>query len=83
MDTDHKKYLEPMTGLNGPCQKNQEIANTEHKPVIVDNRTIYIHCNLKGHPIKMGLTNSPICERCLKINESVTHTPHAHEAGDY
>jgi hypothetical protein len=31
------------------------------------------HCHLKGHIFKCGLTNSPICERCLEKDESVTH----------
>jgi hypothetical protein len=28
---------------------------------------------LKGHLFKMGLTDSPICERCLEKDESATH----------
>jgi hypothetical protein len=31
------------------------------------------HCHLKGHLFKMGLTNDPICERCLEGDESATH----------
>jgi hypothetical protein len=31
------------------------------------------HCHLKGHLFKMGLTGSPICERCLEKEESATH----------
>jgi hypothetical protein len=31
------------------------------------------HCHLKGHLLKMGLTNSPTCERCLEKGESATH----------
>jgi ribonuclease HI len=30
------------------------------------------HCYLKGHLFKMGLTNDPICERCLEADESAT-----------
>jgi hypothetical protein len=31
------------------------------------------YCHLKGHLFKMGLTESPICERCLEKDESATH----------
>jgi hypothetical protein len=33
------------------------------------------NCHLKGHLFKMGLTNSPICERCLvkDVRESAQH----------
>jgi hypothetical protein len=31
------------------------------------------HCHLKGHLLKMGLTGSVICGRCLEEVESVTH----------
>jgi hypothetical protein len=31
------------------------------------------HCHLKGHLFKMGLTESPTCERCLEKDESATH----------
>jgi hypothetical protein len=31
------------------------------------------HCHLKGHLVKLGLTNDPTCERCLEEDESATH----------
>jgi hypothetical protein len=31
------------------------------------------HCHLKGHLFKLGLTDDPICERCLQEDESATH----------
>jgi hypothetical protein len=31
------------------------------------------HCHLKGHLFKLGLTDDPICERCLEEDESATH----------
>jgi hypothetical protein len=31
------------------------------------------HCHLKGHLFKLGLTDDPICGRCLEENESATH----------
>jgi hypothetical protein len=30
-------------------------------------------CHLKGHLFKLGLTDDPICERCLEEDESATH----------
>jgi hypothetical protein len=30
-------------------------------------------CHLKGHLFKLGLTDDPIYERCLKEDESATH----------
>jgi hypothetical protein len=31
------------------------------------------HCHLKGHLSKLGLTDDPICERCLEDDESSKH----------
>jgi hypothetical protein len=31
------------------------------------------HCHLKGHLFKLGLTDDPICEKCLEEDESATH----------
>jgi hypothetical protein len=31
------------------------------------------HCHLKGHLLKLGLTDDPTCERCLQEDESATH----------
>jgi hypothetical protein len=31
------------------------------------------HCHLKGHLFKLGLTDDPMCERCLEEDESATH----------
>jgi hypothetical protein len=31
------------------------------------------HCHLKGHLFKLGLTDDPICGRCLEEDESDTH----------
>jgi hypothetical protein len=32
------------------------------------------HCYLKGHFLKLGFANDPICERCLEEQELSTHT---------
>jgi hypothetical protein len=31
------------------------------------------HCHLKGHFLKLGLTDNAICERCLEEDESATN----------
>jgi hypothetical protein len=31
------------------------------------------HCHLKGHLFKFGLTDDPICERCLEEDKSATY----------
>jgi hypothetical protein len=31
------------------------------------------HCHLKGHLSKLGLSDSPTCERCQEENETATH----------
>jgi hypothetical protein len=31
------------------------------------------HYHLKGHLFKLGLTDDPICERCLEEDDSATH----------
>jgi hypothetical protein len=54
-------------------QKNQEIVKTKQVPVTVGDSTTYGTCHLKGHLFKMGLTDNPICEKCLEKDESATH----------
>jgi hypothetical protein len=41
------------------------------------------HCHLKGHLFKLGLTNSPTCERCIEKDESATHILYDFEAIAY
>jgi hypothetical protein len=31
------------------------------------------HCNLKGHLFKLGLVNSPECDRCKQASEMASH----------
>jgi hypothetical protein len=54
------------------------------------DRTSSAHCHLKGHLFKMGLTDSPTCERCLEKDETAIaylrfrHLVHYFmEPGDY
>jgi hypothetical protein len=49
----------------------------------MDSRTFTGHCHLKGHLLKLGLTDDPTCERCLEEEESATHILHDSEAIAY
>jgi hypothetical protein len=40
---------------------------------MVGDRTTPMTLSLERHLFKMGLTNSPTCERCLEKDESATH----------
>jgi hypothetical protein len=47
------------------CQKNQGTVTTKHNQLRRVPGLLTGHSHLKGHLFRMGLTNSPICERCL------------------
>jgi hypothetical protein len=77
----HKKYWESVTGLTqakglipGPSArrtKDQLKLNRDQLRSVV--RLFTGHCHLKGHLFKLGLTDDPICARCLEEDESGTH----------
>jgi hypothetical protein len=77
----HQKYWESLIGLNQAKGFLQGPTVVRTKELLKLNRNqlrwviglITGHCHLKGHLFKMGLTNSPICERCLEKGESATH----------
>jgi hypothetical protein len=60
------------------CQKNQTTVKTEHKAVMVGDRTTY-----RTLSPETELINSPICERCLEKHESATHILWDCEAIEY
>jgi hypothetical protein len=74
-------YWESTTGLKqakglkpGPsARRTKDLLklNRDHLRWVVGLLTG--HCYLKGHLFKLGLTDDPICERCLKEDESATH----------
>jgi hypothetical protein len=71
-----KKYWESTTGLRtytrALCQRNDLLKlNRDQLRWVVGLFTG--HCHLKGHVFKLGLTDDPICERCLEDDESVTY----------
>jgi hypothetical protein len=77
----HKKYWESVTGLTQAKGLIQGPSVRRTKDLLKLNRDqlrwvvglLIGHCHLKGHLIKLGLTDDPICERCLEEDESATH----------
>jgi hypothetical protein len=77
----HKKHWESITGLTqakgltlGPSARRMKDLlklNRDQLRWVVELFTG--HCRLKGHLFKLGLTDDPICERCLEEYESATH----------
>jgi hypothetical protein len=78
---DHQKYWESLTGLKqakgflqGPSvRRTRELLKLNRNQLQWVTGLLTGHCHLKGHFFKMGLTNSPTCERCLEKDESTTH----------
>jgi hypothetical protein len=77
---DHKKYYEPLTGLKQAkgFLQGPSVRRTKGQLKLNGNQLRWVrvltgHCHLKGHLFKMGLTESPTCERCLEKDESATH----------
>jgi hypothetical protein len=73
----HKKYWESLTGLKqakgflqGPSvRRTKELLKLNRKQLRWVTGLLTGHCHLKGHLFKMGLTNSPTCEKCLEKDE--------------
>jgi hypothetical protein len=55
------------------CQKNEGSVETKQRSAKMGDRIITGHCHLKGHLFKLGLTDDPICERCLQEHDTATH----------
>jgi hypothetical protein len=75
----HKIYCESLTNLKGAKVFVQGSSVTRTKELIKVNRMqlrrVTGHCRLKGYYFKMGLTDSPNCDRCAeKVNQSHTST---------
>jgi hypothetical protein len=80
---DHQKYWGSLTGLKQAKGFLQEPSVRRTKGLLKLNQLRWVtglltgHCHLIGHLFKMGLTNSPTCERCIEKDESATHTYYA------
>jgi hypothetical protein len=77
----HKKYWESLTGLRqakrfiwGPSAKRaKELLKFDRNQLKWVVGLLTGHCHLKGHLLKLGLSDSPTCERCHEKNEMATH----------
>jgi hypothetical protein len=78
----HKKHLESITRLTqakgliilGPStRQTKDLLKLNRHQLwwVVGLLTGY--CQLKGHLSKLGLTEDPVCERCLEEDKSATH----------
>jgi hypothetical protein len=78
---DHKKYWESLTVLKqakgflqGPSvRRTKELLKLTRNQLHRVTGLLTGHFHLKGHLFKMGLIDSPICERCLAKDKSATH----------
>jgi hypothetical protein len=78
---DHKKYYESLTGLKQAkgFLQGPSVRRTKGQLKLNGNQLQWArgvltgHCHLKGHLFKLGLTNSPTCERSLEKDESAAH----------
>jgi hypothetical protein len=78
---DHKKYWESLTGPS--VRRTKELLKLNRNQLQWVTGLLTGHCYLKRHLFKMGLTESPTCERCLEKDESATDILCEHEAIDY
>jgi hypothetical protein len=81
---------------NGQCPVNVSVAKgliwgpsanrAKELPKLDRNQLRWVvglltgHCHLKGHLFKLGLGDSPTCERCQEKDETVTHVLYECEA---
>jgi hypothetical protein len=83
-----KDIYQPQTGkgiyIRTFCQKNEGSVETKQRPTIRWVVALLTgHCHLKGHLLKLGLTDNLTCERCLQEDESATHILYDCEATAY
>jgi hypothetical protein len=81
MSRKHQEYRESLTGLRQAKGLIQGPSTKRMKDLLRLNRDqlrwvvglLTGHCHLKGYLFKLGLTDDPICERCLEDDESSIH----------
>jgi hypothetical protein len=87
IDRNHKKYWESTTGLKQAKGFIQGPSARRTKDLLKLNRDqlrwvvglLTGHCHLKGHLVKLGLTDDPTCERCLQEDcEAIAHLRFRH-----
>jgi hypothetical protein len=77
----HKKYWKSLTGLRqakglirGPSAKRAKaLLKLDRNQLRWVVGLLTGHCHLKGHLFKLGLSDSPTCERCQGKDEMTTH----------
>jgi hypothetical protein len=73
----HRKYWTSTAGLKQAKGLISGPSARETKDLLKLNRDqlrlLKGHCHLKGYLFKLGLTDDPICERCLEEDQSATH----------
>jgi hypothetical protein len=88
---DHKKYCGSLTGLRqaegflqGPSvRRTKEVLKLNRHQFRWVTGLLTGDCHRKGRLLKMGLMDSPICERCLEKDETATHILCDYEAIAY
>jgi hypothetical protein len=81
MDRNYKTYLESTTGLKqakgltpGPsARRTKDLLKLNRDQLRWVVGLLTGHYHIKGHLFKLGLTDDPICERCLEEDKSATH----------
>jgi hypothetical protein len=81
MTMNHKKYWESLTGhtqakgfIRGPsAERAKELLKLDRNELRWVVGLLTGHCHLKGHLFKLGLSDSPTCERYQEKDETATH----------
>jgi hypothetical protein len=55
------------------ARKAGELLNLSRNQLRIMTGLLKGHCHLKGHLFKLGLVNSPECNRCKQASETVSH----------
>jgi hypothetical protein len=55
------------------ARKAGELLNLSRNKLRIMTGLLTGHCHLKGHLFKLGLVNSPECNRCKQASETTLH----------
>jgi hypothetical protein len=58
---------------NPSARKADELLNLSRNQLRIMTGLLTGHCHLKGHLFKLGLINSPECNRCKQASETASH----------
>jgi hypothetical protein len=60
--------------LKGPSARRAgELLSLSRNQLRILTRLFTGHCHLKGHLFKLGLVDSPKCDRCKQASETASH----------